>query len=90
MNTIVTFGVILIALIVSLIVTAGEPFPAERFSIITAIIAVLTAVIFYPISRTLWSAIDLLIVPLEPGEVDPRFDPHVTTGRAGNSEPNPN
>ena len=31
---------------------------------------------FYPVSKTLWSAIDLAMRPLEPDEdVDPRFIP---------------
>ncbi len=83
MNTIVTFGVILATLIIGLVVTAGEPLPVGRLSIITASVAVITAFVFYPISKTLWSAIDLIIIPLEPGEVDPRFDPSVPAEPTG-------
>ena len=78
MNTIVTFGIILFTMIGGLIVTAGAPLPVVGLSIITGIVGVTFSVFFYPISKTLWSAIDLLIVPLEAGEVDPRFDPTVS------------
>ena len=75
MNTIVTFGVVLFALIGALLITGGQPSSTARVAAIVAGIAAAFGVIFYPISRTLWSAIDLMIIPLEPGEVDPRFDP---------------
>lgn len=81
-NTIFTFGIILFTLLGGLIVTAGEPLPVVELSIITGIIGVTTSMLFYPISKTLWSAIDLMIVPLEPGEVDPRFDPTVSINQA--------
>ena len=77
-NTIFTFGIILFTLLGGILVTAGEPLPAVELSIITGTVGVVTAIVFYPISKTLWSAIDLLIVPLEAGEVDPRFDPTVS------------
>lgn len=78
MNTIVTFGAVGITLLIALVATAGEPLPAARWSVIAMIVAVVVGTGFYPISRTLWSAIDLILVPLEPGEVDPRYDPSVT------------
>lgn len=77
MNTIVTFGVVLLALIVALVVTGGDPESPWLMVSIVAAIGAIFGILFYPLSRTLWSAIDLLIVPLEPGEVDPRFDPSV-------------
>lgn len=33
----------------------------------------LTSTLFLPISHTLWTAIDLILRPLAPGEIDPRF-----------------
>ena len=80
MNTIVTFGAVGLTLVVGLVVTAGEPLPTARWSLIAAVVAVVVGTGFYPLSRTLWSAIDLILVPLEPGEVDPRYDPSVTLG----------
>ena len=44
-----------------------------------------TSIGFYPLSKTLWSALDLMMTPLEPGEVDPRFDPHVKIEPEGTS-----
>jgi len=75
-NTIVTFGFVLIAVIIGAALTAPE-IPAGRLSIIIGSLAIFVAIGFYPISKTLWSAIDVMMVPLEPGEVDPRFDPSV-------------
>jgi hypothetical protein len=42
-------------------------------------IAALGPVLFFPPSRMLWTAIDMLMRPLRPGEIDPRYvvnDPH--------------
>lgn len=78
MNTIVTFGAVGVTLVAALLLTAGEPLPAARWSIIGTVVAVVVGTVFYPISKTLWSAIDLILVPLEPGEVDPRYDPSVS------------
>lgn len=78
MNTIVTFGVVLIGLLIAIAVSAPEPLQPGRVSLILGTIAVVTTIVFYPVSKTLWSAIDLAMTPLEPGEVDPRFDPHVS------------
>ena len=78
MNTIVTFGVVLIGLLIAIAVSAPEPLQPGRVSLILGTIAVVTTIVFYPVSKTLWSAIDLAMTPLEPGEVDARFDPHVS------------
>lgn len=78
MNTIVTFGAVAATMAVALVVTAGEPLPAARWAVIAMVVALAVGTIFFPISKTLWSAIDLVLVPLEPGEVDPRYDPSVT------------
>lgn len=77
MNTIVTFGVVLIGLLIAIGVTAPDPLPTGTVALILGTTAVVVSVVFYPISKTLWSAIDLLISPLEAGEVDPRYDPSV-------------
>ena len=74
MNTIVTFGAILVCLGVGTALTAPD-IPALKLSVLTAGIVVLVSVVFFPISKTLWSAIDLIMVALEPGEVNPQFAP---------------
>lgn len=86
MNTIVTFGVILIAVVVGAIVTSPET-PVVALSIIVASLGLFVSVAFFPISKTLWSAIDVAMVPLEPGEVDPRYDPTVIFSEPGPSQP---
>jgi hypothetical protein len=41
--------------------------------------AVVVPLVFYPVSKTLWSAIDLAMRPLEPeDDVDPRWIPPAT------------
>ena len=78
MNTIVTFGAILVTLIIGAALTAPD-IPEVKLSIITVAVGLAVSVVFFPISKTLWSAIDLMMVELEPGEVDPRYDPNETT-----------
>jgi hypothetical protein len=53
---------------VSIAVTYPDP-PAVKLAVIGVFVAVLIPVLFYPVSRTLWSAVDLLMKPLEPQEV---------------------
>ena len=77
MNTIVTFGSILITVIIGAALTAPDV-PEVELSIITVAVGLVVSVLFFPISKTLWSAIDLMMVDLEPGEVDPRYDPSIT------------
>jgi uncharacterized protein (DUF983 family) len=66
-NTIVTFGALLIALVVGFIVTAPDIATVPLLSIGLTIAAVLP-VLFYPFSKTIWTAVDLAMAPLEPGE----------------------
>jgi uncharacterized protein (DUF983 family) len=80
MNTIVTFGTILITVLVGAGLTAPE-IPVVKLSIITVFVGVIMSVVFFPISKTLWSAVDAMMVDLEPGEVDPRYDPNVQIGK---------
>lgn len=76
MNTIVTFGSILITVLIGAALTAPEV-PVVRLSIITVAVGAFMSFFFFPISKTLWSAVDAMMVDLEPGEVDPRYDPSV-------------
>ena len=76
MNTIVTFGTILITVLVGAGLTAPDV-PVGKLSIITVAIGLGVSVFFFPISKTLWSAIDAMMVDIQPGEVDPRYDPSV-------------
>ena len=66
-NTIVTFGALLITLVVGFIVTSPDIAVVPLLVAGLAIAAVLP-VFFYPYSKTIWTAVDLSMSPLEPGE----------------------
>ncbi|MDH3679415.1 MAG: DUF983 domain-containing protein [Acidimicrobiia bacterium] len=69
MNTIVSFGAILIALSAGLVLTLPAV-PVVPLVLTNVLVAVIVPVVFYPISRTLWTGIDIAMRPLEAFEVD--------------------
>jgi uncharacterized protein (DUF983 family) len=75
MNTVVTFGL----LVVTLGVTVGVQWEHRRAIWIVVpctLVAALTPFLFYGSSQTLWGAIDLAMRPVEPADdVDPRWVP---------------
>lgn len=75
MNTIVTFGLLALTLAVSIALT----WQARRGIWIfgpALLVAGAVPLLFFGSSQTLWSAIDLLMRPLEPDDdVDPRWIP---------------
>ena len=71
-NTIVSFG----ALFVTLIVGFGATYPdvpGIPLFICAVSVALLVPVLFFPFSKTIWLAIDLMMRPLEPQEVKPQY-----------------
>lgn len=81
LNTIVVFGVMFVSLMTAFFLTVPE-LPTVPLMASALIPATFGPIVFLPSSRTLWTAIDLLMRPLDPGECDPRFivaEP--TTGR---------
>jgi len=73
-NTIVSFGALLVVLLVGFL--AFWPTPPLTAIIVAAIaVAGLLPLAFYPFSKTIWLAIDLMMRPLEPEEVRPGFGP---------------
>ena len=72
LNTTVTFTLTFFVLLGGAIIMHPdiEPWPLLAAALTTA--SVFPA-LFLPISHTLWTAIDLILRPLEPGEIDPRF-----------------
>lgn len=82
MNTIVTFGAMLITFVVAALILGSGTAPVTLILVVAPVMLVVS-VVFFPISKTLWSAMDLMFVALEPGEVDPRYDPSVTLDEAG-------
>ena len=66
-NTILTFGALLITLVVGLVLSA----PGVAVGPILAVggvVAIGLPLFLQPICRMLWTAIDLMMQPLEPGE----------------------
>lgn len=75
MNTIVSFGLLLVTIAVGFIVTYPDPPVAPLLAVAVAVAGVFP-VLFYPISKSLWSAIDMAMRPPEPADdVDPRWLP---------------
>lgn len=68
-NTVVSFVAILVALALGLVATLPAP-PVGPLILVNAAVAVIVPVVFYPVSRTLWTGIDIAMRPLEPFEVD--------------------
>lgn len=69
MNTIVTFGVLFVVMGVSLYVGYPE-FPLLPLLAVNIGVALLVPLLFHGSSRTSWTAIDLMMRPLEAHEVD--------------------
>lgn len=70
MNVIVSFGALLITLVVFALATWPE-LPTGPAIIAAMTVAVITPLAFFPWSRTLWLALDLVLNPLRPDELDP-------------------
>jgi hypothetical protein len=72
LNTTVIFGAMLVSLLA--ITLIAYPRSATVLMLVTEVsIALLGPLLFFPSSRMMWTAIDLLMRPLRPGEIDPRF-----------------
>jgi len=74
MNTILSFGVMAIALVWSL-VEAHPNFDRTRLLLINIPVAITAPVLFLPFSKTIWSAVELLGRPLAEGEVLAQYAP---------------
>jgi hypothetical protein len=75
MNTIVSFGILALTMAVGLIATYPDIATGPLVALCVTV-AVVVPLVFYPFSKTLWSAIDLAMRPLDPDDdVDPRFIP---------------
>lgn len=79
LNTMVTFSATFVVLLVGSIATRPD---IAVWPLVIAIIctSVVLPILFLPSAHTMWTAIDLIVRPLTPGEIDPRFvvvDPEV-------------
>lgn len=66
-NTSITFGALTLVMVLGFVLTAPD-FNAALILGSCLAVATLLPLIFFPVSKTLWAAIDLLLIPLEPGE----------------------
>jgi len=75
MNTVVSFGSMLATIVVGFAVTHPDP-PIGTLLVVTLLVALLVPLLFFPFSRTLWSAIDLAMRPPHPDDdIDPDWIP---------------
>ena len=75
-NTIVSFGALLLVLLIGTFAFWPEP-PVIAMIIAAVIAAAIVPLVFFPFSKTIWLALDLMMRPLEPGEVAPGFGPQL-------------
>ncbi|HUP87054.1 MAG TPA: DUF983 domain-containing protein [Acidimicrobiales bacterium] len=70
---VVNFGVMLLSLALFIVIgvasTMPDP-PPGKLAAAGMLVGVLVPILFYPMSRTFWSAIDLIMKPLEPQEIE--------------------
>jgi uncharacterized protein (DUF983 family) len=71
-NTIVSFGMLLVVLLGGFLLTWPDP-PMATIGILAIAVAAIVPIVFLPFSKTVWLAADLLMRPLEPGEVKEGF-----------------
>lgn len=69
LNTIVSFTTLVLVLAVGVGVTIPD-IPVVPLVSVTVAVAVIVPLVFHPVSRTLWTGIDIAMRPLEPFEVD--------------------
>ncbi len=78
-NTIVSFGLLALTIAGGLIATFPD-FKTTPLIITGILVSILAPTVFFPVSRTLWTAIDISMRPLEDDEADWSIvDPEGTT-----------
>lgn len=83
-NTVAVIGLMLVLLVGTMIFTYPELVPLQLIPVLV-VVGAIGPIVFYPASKTLWTAVDLLMRPLKKGEVDPRYvvvDPERDTGKS--------
>lgn len=76
----VTFGVLLAALLGG----TWALYPDVRFvplMTLCGLVALVTPILFWPFSQTLWTAADLAMRPATESELDPRYTAHIRTAK---------
>jgi len=87
MNTIVTFGLMLLSIVLGFVMTLPDP-AFWPIMLVAVGIAVLVPPLFHVTSKTLWCSVDLMMNPLEDSDCDPDIEPlhrgrNAKVGRAG-------
>jgi Na+/phosphate symporter len=72
LNVMVSFAALFVVLVVGFVVTYPEP-PVGPLIAIGLVVALVLPLVFFPFSKTLWTAIDVLMRPLHPDEVRPEY-----------------
>lgn len=67
MNTIVSFAALFVVLLAGFVITYPD-FPVGTLIGVGVATAIIAPLAFFPVSRTLWTAIDLLMRPLDDRE----------------------
>ncbi|MFV0259346.1 MAG: DUF983 domain-containing protein [Acidimicrobiales bacterium] len=86
MNTIISFGILLIATVIGVIVFLPD-IPVVPLVLVNVAIALFVPILIHPISRTFWTAVDLGMTPAKPEDF-PAPDPAPSTPAAGSSSTN--
>lgn len=71
-NTMVTFG-LMFAVLFGFLIGTYPDIPLVPLLPATIAIAVVFPLLFWPCSQTLWTAIDIMLRPVTPPELDPRY-----------------
>ena len=80
LNMIVSFTLLVLTIAVGFAVTYPDP-PVGTLLVIAVGVAALFPVFFFPVSKSLWSAIDMAMRPPEPDDdIDPRYLPPTRHG----------
>lgn len=75
LNIIVSFTVLVATIAIGFIVTYPDP-PVTTLLVVCLVVAIGVPFLFQPISRSLWSAIDMAMRPPDPADdIDPRYLP---------------
>jgi len=70
LNTIVSFTLLFVVVVTGLVLSYPD-FRLGPLLAAAALTAVVFPLVYFPLSRTMWTAIDLWMRPLEPGEAHP-------------------
>lgn len=72
MNIIVSSFLLMVVMISGFVITYSDP-AVVPIAVASFSVASITPFVFFPASRTLWTAIDIRMRPIEPDEVYPGF-----------------